>query len=484
MSIRNISTKYSRLSLPAKAGFWFTICSIIQRGISVISMPIFTRLFSTSEYGEYSLYTSWSMLFSLVVTLNLSSEVFNKGLIDHESEKTEYTVSQLGLISALVGSFYLVYLVFHNVVDTITGMNLALTSLMYLEIYSTAVVGLWYARKRFNYEYRQLIIVTLGISFSSVIVGIVAVSYASTPWKVIARVASNVFPFFVVAFFVAVGFLSKSRAICSIKWWSESVRLGVPLVPHYASQVLLNQADKMLIAWFLNSAKVAIYGIAHSAGLLLTMVNNGINSAFVPWLYKRLERNDFNSIGVIANALSSIVLALVFLLMLFAPECVSILATEKYQEAIWSIPPIATGVVFAFLYTLFVNVEIYYGETKSVAIASIAAAAINLILNWVAIPLFGYIASAYITSACYLATAVFHYIFMQRALRRHNIRSNIYDIRFLVVLSILTLGCSGLSVILYTIPIVRHVAIGIMLIGLLAFRNRMGGLVTSIKREG
>lgn len=39
---------------------------------------IFTRLLTTDAYGTYSLYTSWCMLFSLVVTLNLASEVFNK----------------------------------------------------------------------------------------------------------------------------------------------------------------------------------------------------------------------------------------------------------------------------------------------------------------------------------------------------------------------------------------------------------------------
>lgn len=74
--------KYQSMPLPAKAGVWFTLCSIIQRGISVISMPIFTRLLSTDAYGTYSLYTSWYMLFSLIVTLNLASEVFNKGLAD------------------------------------------------------------------------------------------------------------------------------------------------------------------------------------------------------------------------------------------------------------------------------------------------------------------------------------------------------------------------------------------------------------------
>lgn len=479
--LRTLSERYSRLSLPARAGIWFTLCSIVQRGISVLSMPVFTRLLSTEAYGEYSLYTSWCMLFSLVITLNLSSEVFNKGLVDHEADRPAYSTCQAGLITALVLCFYFAYIVFHRVVDDLTGMDMVLTSLMFLEIYSTAIVGLWYARKRFEFEYRSLIAVTLGISLCSVLFGIAAVSIAPPSLKVVARVASNALPFFVVASVVLVRFVRESSKVCSRGWWAQSIRLGIPLVPHYASQVLLNQADKMLISRFLDNSKVAIYGIAHSAGLLLTMVNNGINSAFVPWLYSHLEREDYDPIGRIANALSALVLALVFLLMLFAPECVALLATEEYQEAVWSIPPIATGVVFAFMYTLFVNVEIYYGETGYVAVASIASAVINVILNIIAIPVFGYIASAYVTSACYLATAVFHYAFMRRALRKTGVRARIYDARFLGWLCAATLLCSCGAVSLYAEPMLRYGAICILVIVMAVSKNRVARLFSSMR---
>lgn len=112
--------KYQSMPLPAKAGVWFTLCSIIQRGISVISMPIFTRLLSTDAYGTYSLYTSWYMLFSLIVTLNLASEVFNKGLADHAEERPDYTTSQAALISVLVAAFFAVYLIFRGPINEFT----------------------------------------------------------------------------------------------------------------------------------------------------------------------------------------------------------------------------------------------------------------------------------------------------------------------------------------------------------------------------
>lgn len=473
--------KYRSMPLPAKAGVWFTLCTIIQRGISVISMPIFTRLLTTDEYGTYSLYTSWYMLFSLVVTLNLASEVFNKGLTDHADERPEYTTSQATLITALVGAFFAIYLLLRVPINALTGMGTLLTCLMFLDIYASVILSLWFARKRFDYAYKQLIAATLFVSVVSVLLGIVSVWAAPDDWKVVARVASNIAPSAVLAVVVWTLFLRDSRDFFKREWWSQSIRLGIPLVPHYASQVLLNQADKVMIGWFLDNTRVAIYGVAHSAGLLLIMVNNGINSSFVPWLYGNLRKGDCAKVPGVTNVLLLLVTLLVFLLMLFAPECVALLATSDYQEAIWCIPPIATGVVFSFIYTLFVNVEIYYGRAGYVAVASILSAALNIALNLVAIPVFGYIASAYVTAACYLVTAVLHFVFAKRTLRDAKVEFEVFDAKFLAFCCGLTLACAVISLFLYNLGWVRYLFICAYAVGLFVFRGRFLDVLRGMK---
>lgn len=474
--------KYRSMPLPAKAGVWFTLCTIIQRGISVISMPIFTRLLTTDAFGTYSLYTSWCMFFSLIVTLNLASEVFNKGLTDHTEERPEYTTSQATLVTALVGTFFVVYLLLRVPINALTGMGTLLTCLMFLDIYASVILGLWFARKRFDYAYKQLIAATLFISVASVLLGIACVWVVPDDWKVVARVASNIAPSAVLAVVAWILFLRESREFFKRDWWEQSIRLGIPLVPHYASQVLLNQADKVMISWFLDNTRVAIYGVAHSAGLLLVMVNNGINSSFVPWLYGCLRKGDCSKVPGVANVLVLLVTLLVFLLMLFAPECVALLATADYQEAIWCIPPIATGVVFSFIFTLFVNVEIYYGRASYVAIASILSAALNIALNLVTIPTFGYISSAYVTAACYLATAILHYVFAKRTLGDAKVEFAVFDARFLAFCCGLTLACAAFSLLLYNLGWIRYLFIGSYAVGLFVFKGRFADVLRGIKR--
>ena len=68
---------YRGFPIQVKASFWFFVCSLIQKAISIISTIIFTRLLSTADYGIISIYNSWSEILYIVATLNLATGVYN-----------------------------------------------------------------------------------------------------------------------------------------------------------------------------------------------------------------------------------------------------------------------------------------------------------------------------------------------------------------------------------------------------------------------
>ena len=91
-----------------------------------------------------------------------------------------------------------------------------------------------------------------------------------------------------------------------------------------------------------------------------------------------------------------------------------------------------------FAYTFYVNMERFEKKTKYISIGTIAAALLNVVLNFIFIPMFGYIAAAYTTLAGFLALLVMHYIMS----RRLGI-TGMYDNRFVFLMAgIMTLlGC-------------------------------------------
>ena len=70
---------YKEMSLSVKASLWFIICNILQRGISVITVPLFIGLMSTEQYGLFSIYTLWEAIIVIFVNLRILYVAYNNG---------------------------------------------------------------------------------------------------------------------------------------------------------------------------------------------------------------------------------------------------------------------------------------------------------------------------------------------------------------------------------------------------------------------
>ena len=86
-SFMNITSKYRSLSIQARAALWFTICSFLQKGISFITVPIFTRLMSTEEYGTYTVYLSWLQILTILTSLYLFNGVYDNAMAKYEKQR-------------------------------------------------------------------------------------------------------------------------------------------------------------------------------------------------------------------------------------------------------------------------------------------------------------------------------------------------------------------------------------------------------------
>lgn len=87
---KKVVERYREMPVQIKASFWFLLCSFLQKGISVITTPIFTRLLSTAEYGQYNVFNSWLSIATIFITLNLSYGVYTQGLIKFEDEQNVF----------------------------------------------------------------------------------------------------------------------------------------------------------------------------------------------------------------------------------------------------------------------------------------------------------------------------------------------------------------------------------------------------------
>lgn len=455
--------KYKSLSQPLKASIWFTICSFLQKGIQFITAPIFTRILSPEDFGTVNVYNSWFQILLIVASLNLFQGVFNVGMIKFEENQYKYmSCSQcISILSTLI--FFLVYILFPNFWNNIFQLPSILMIAMFVHILIYPSLQYWSGHQRFNYKYRMLIFVTLLISILEPLLNIVAIK--ASQYKAPAKILSSVFVQGIIGIVFLVYILYKGKTFYDKIYWSHILRFAIPLIPHYLASTVLASSDRIIIDKLCGSSYVGIYSIGYTISLALTIINTSINNSFIPWTFKKMKSKEYNQISPASNIILIVIGVISVCLIILTPELVRIIAPVEYYDAIWVIPPVAMSVLFMFMYNLFGNIEFYFEANKFITISSVLVAILNIAMNYLFIPIFGYIAAAYTTLVSYILFSIFHYLFMKRLVKLKIGQVKIYNIKFIFTLALIFISFSAIVMCFYNYPVVRYLLIlAIMLV--------------------
>jgi len=471
--------KYKNLSRSLKASIWFLLCSVLQKGISVIFTPLFTRLMNTAEYGQFNVFYSWLNIITVFVTLNMYYGVYTQGLVKYEEDRKVFASSMQGLHLFLVLAWGTIYFIFHKFWNELFSLNTLQMSMMLVIIWASGVFSYWAAEQRVSLNYRYLVIITLIISLIKPIAGIIAV--ISFDDKVTARIITIAVVEFICFLWLFITQIKKGKALYSRQYWHHSLLFAIPLVPHYLSQSLLNSADRIMIERMIGAGEAGIYSLAYSIAFLMSMVNNALLQTIEPWIFKKIKNREIGDIKNVAyGALIFVAVANIFVIM-FAPEIVTIFAPESYYNAIWVIPPVAASLFFQFAYSLFADFEFYFEQKSFITFATFVSALLNIILNYIFIKKYGYIAAGYTTLACYIAYAVGHYLFMNRTCNKFltYYKDSVYETRKLIMITTGFLVAAGIILITYRNNVFRYVLIISLLLVLCLLRNRIRNVMNT-----
>ncbi len=463
-----LKERFTNMSAPAKAAIFFTLCNILQKGISLISAPIFTRLLTTQQYGVYTIYNSWYSIISIFATFNLSYGVFLTGLTKFEKDRERFTSALMGLSTTITGVLFVIYLLFKDFWNNLFELSTLIMVAMFTEMFFVPAFYFWSNIQRNTYKYKALVAITLGMSIANPLIGIVAVLLSEH--KAEARIITSVFVQVCVGLVFYILQAYRGKKLYVKKYWKYALAFNIPLIPHYLSMTALQQADRVMIGRMEGATQAAIYGIAYTVSTLMTLITQAINNSFTPFTYQSLKAEKYKDIGKIANLLLVLVGSGCICAMAFGPEIIRIFAPKEYYEAIWIIPPVSASVYFMFLYPLFGNIEFYFAKTKFTMLASCGGAVANIILNYIFIKRFGYLAAGYTTLVCYILFAVLHFIAYNNIRKTKLNQEVVYNIKFIIFFSMIVLIVMGFVLTIYNSYIVRYLLI--LVICILLFLNR------------
>ena len=450
--------KYKSLSAPVKASFWVLMCSLFQSAFSLLTTPVFTRTLSQAEYGIYGQYGSWLGILGIVITMNLNYETYVKGLADHQSDEAAFTSSMLGLNITIFSGFLLLFLLAPSFWADLLHLSPLLIGLIFVHLFVSLPFDYFKSREEFHFRYKLSTLLSVLVTVFSYGFSIYAVLHFSN--RLEAKIEADLLVRCLAGLPILIVFLKNGKKLYDRAVWKYSLAFALPLVPHYLSNIVLTSSDRLMIGRMAGDAEAGIYSIAYMIASMVLMLVNAINSSFVPYTFQRLKEENYSSVNEASRLLYLGVALLCIGAMGVAPEVIRIFAGKNYGDASVIVPSVSASVFFIFVFTLFTNVEYHYKKTKWIGAATLAAACLNVFLNWVLIPVFGYTVAGTTTLLSYLFLAVFHYI-SYRTIQKEEQFAAIYDIGWIVKLSLALLAATMAIHLLYRYIILRYILVAV-----------------------
>lgn len=475
--------KYNAMNLQLKVVFWFTVVGFLAKGISVITTPIFTRVLSTDEYGLFSVFSSYNTVFMCIATLNLHLTAVYNAFTKHPEEKDKVVSTFQSLTLCISIGISALAIMYSEFLSNLMDLPRIIVIVMFIGFIFAEPYQLWLVHKRYKFDYKKPVIVSITISILTPIISILCILLGSGN-KGIIRIISFVIVNTIIpgSVFFYINY-KHSRTFYSKNLWRYAISFAVPLIPHYLSETLLNQTDKIMINSFFGSSEAGIYNIAFTAASFVQILTTAINSAYIPWQFQKIHDKDYKKLAKTSYMVLIGLFIVISLIILFAPEIVHILAGSNYMGAVSLIPTLAASVFFNYMYQLFARIEMYCEKKAYTVFATMTATILNIVLNYIFMPTHGYTFAGYSTLIAHIWFVAIHYICYKKTCKECLNNANIYDWKIIMLISALLLCTAFVVTWTYNFLWIRTLILIILAVLILIFRNKIVTFVKSILRK-
>lgn len=357
----------------------------LQRGLSVLVLPVATRVLDPDEVGVAAVALAVAGLLTIVLGLGFGSAVVRLFMDERDHDGPAHWAMlvwvQVALAGAIAALAWLLGPMWSGAFDGVewAGALQAAIVLALAQAVGATLLGVLRAARRIG-------------AFTAVVV-VQVVLGATAAWVLMVRydaaglVAGLAVGALVAAVLAAV--LTSHRPTWSWPQVRAGLLFSVPLVAHLLSTWVMNLSDRLLIEHFIDLDALATYSVAYALGNLPLLLTDGVQSAWLPRFYALPAPAKRALPGRLAVPVTLVVVAAAAAVVLVAPIGARILAPPSFD-----VPMVVTALVVAATFVR-ASYLIAFGvlsdakDSRSVARASLAGAAVNVGANLLVIPVWG-----------------------------------------------------------------------------------------------
>jgi O-antigen/teichoic acid export membrane protein len=394
----------------------YTVPAFISRGLSLLLVPLYTRVLSPADYGSLDLLMIFANLVSLTVGMEVSQGVarFYAGESD-EIRKCQYASSAFWFVFGAYTLFAIFAFIYSGILATWVLGREGLETLFQIGVIYTWLNGLFYlVQNQLRWELRSKQYATASL-LVAIVTACTAVMLAyglrwgfrGLLWGMVAGVAVGVI--------YGLCHLRQSfRFLFVFDRLKEMLAFSAPLVPSSIAVFISAYVDRMMINHFLSVDEVGLYGIGFRLASVVSLVMVGFRGALTPLVYKYHRESDTPSqLATIFRLFLTFVLLIYIGLTLFADDILILMTTPEYYGASQVVLYLVPAVLLSQMYIFAPGIGIAK-KTHIILWINLCGAILNTLLNWWFIPLLGISGAALATLMGYGCTFSAYMISSQR----------------------------------------------------------------------
>lgn len=412
-----------------KQTFIYGLATVLPRVLAVILVPLYTTVMLPEEYGVYATLMAYLILGNVLLSYGMETAFFRFITKDGNQQKIVQSTTLTSIsVSTLV--FLGITLLFTNQIATVAEFKPEYVTYGLLILALDALVVLPFAWFRVNerpmrYAVVKIFNVVVNLAFNLFFLLLlpklaVNSSFWNSLWFpenkvayvfVANLIASAVTLLVLLPLYVKIGF-GFNKTI-----WKQMMKYAIPvLIAGIAFSV--NEAfDRILLKYLLPEniaeTQVGLYSACYKLGMFMTLFVMAFRLGIEPFFFNHSgHENAKNTYATITKYFTLFGCLILLVVVVYIDVFKRILIpNSQYWEALKIVPLILLANLFLGIYH---NLSVWYkvtDRTKFGAYISVFAAIVTIVLNYVLIPIIGYMGSAIATLAAYGSMMVLSYLY-------------------------------------------------------------------------
>ena len=383
-----------------KNSFLFAIGSIGSKAISFFMLPLYTRMLTTSDYGQLDILQTTISLLIPLVTFQVVEAVFRFS-VDMRDEDSASKVLTNGIFLCLIGMLITVLLfpIFNNFEPFATY-----TTMFYLIMFLTIFHGIIKQFVRGLEKIKTFVAADLIYTGSFVTFNIVFLVNLRMGLRgyFLSMVLAHLVAIIVLIIFANV-FKYLNLKSFNRKLLKTMLIYSIPLIPNGLMWWVMNVSDRYILTYFLGFDATGIYSVSYKFPSLITLMNSIF---FMAWQLSAMQ--EYGKEGYdnfyknIFGVLSSFLLLITAVVLLILKPLMSVFVADAFYESWKYVPLLLAGTVFQAFSSFFGTNYTASKKTKGAFTTSVYGAIVNIGINLLLIPIWGIQAAAFSTMLAYL----------------------------------------------------------------------------------